>query len=52
MAAIFLSYAREDRPFAEMLARVLGSAGHDVWWDQRIDGGDEFSTEIEAELDR
>lgn len=52
MAAIFLSYAREDRRVAEMIARVLGSAGHSVWWDRRIDGGDEFSNEIEAELDR
>lgn len=52
MAAVFLSYSREDLRFAEMLARVLGSAGHEVWWDRRIDGGDEFSTEIEAELDR
>ncbi len=52
MAAIFLSYAREDRRFAEMLAGLLESAGHNVWWDRRIDGGEEFSTEIEAELDR
>lgn len=50
MARIFLSYAREDRPFAEMLARVMESAGHNVWWDRRIDGGSEFSSEIEAAL--
>jgi len=52
MAAIFLSYAREDRRFAEVLARVLEGAGHSVWWDRRIGGGEEFSAEIEAELDR
>jgi TolB-like protein len=52
MAAIFLSYAREDRAFAEILARVLEGAGHSVWWDSRIGGGEEFSAEIEAELDR
>jgi len=52
MAAIFLSYAREDRRFAEMLARVLEGAGHSLWWDRRIGGGVEFSTEIEIELDR
>ena len=52
MASIFLSYAREDRDFAKKLAHVLESAGHSVWWDSRIGGGEEFSAEIEAELDR
>ena len=52
MAAIFLSYSRVDRRFAETLAQVLEGAGHSVWWDRRIDGGDEFSAKIEAELDR
>jgi adenylate cyclase len=52
MAETFLSYAREDRAFAELLAQLLEGAGHSLWWDRRIDGGDEFSTEIEAELDR
>ena len=50
MAAIFLSYARKDRAFAEKLARVLEGAGHNVWWDRRIGGGEEFGAEIEAEL--
>src|SRR5215213_2845811 len=52
MSSIFLSYAREDRSCAERLARVLASAGHDVWWDRSLDGGEEFSAEIEAALDR
>ena len=52
MAAIFLSYAREDRSCAERLAHVLEGAGHDVWWDRRLDGGEEFSAEIEAALDK
>jgi TolB-like protein/Tfp pilus assembly protein PilF len=51
MAAIFLSYAREDRGSAEKLARVLEGAGHSVWWDRRLDSGEEFSAEIEAALD-
>ena len=50
MGQIFLSYAREDRACAEVLARTLGRAGHDVWWDQRIDSGEEFAAEIEAAL--
>lgn len=52
MGAIFLSYAREDRSCAENLARVLGAAGHYVWWDRHLDGGEEFSAEIEAALDK
>ena len=50
MGAIFLSYAREDGAFAEALARVLGEAGHDIWWDRRINSGEEFATEIEEAL--
>ena len=52
MGRIFLSYAREDRAFAERLARVLEQAGYEVWWDRHIDGGEEFAAEIEAELDK
>ena len=52
MGQIFLSYAREDRACAERLARVLETAGHDVWWDRRLEGGEEFSAEIEAELSK
>ena len=52
MGQIFLSYAREDRDCAAQLARVLEGAAHSVWWDRRIGGGEEFSAEIEAELDK
>lgn len=52
MGAIFLSYAREDRACAERLAQVLEEAGHRVWWDRRLGGGEEFSAEIEAELEK
>ncbi len=52
MAAIFLSYSREDRAFAEALTRLLEQSGHDVWWDRDIDSGSEFSGEIEAALER
>lgn len=51
MGAIFLSYAREDRTCAERLASTLAQAGHDVWWDRRLDSGEEFSDEIEAALE-
>jgi hypothetical protein len=52
MGRIFLSYCREDRGYAESLARVLESAGHTVWWDRHIDSGEEFAAEIEAELNK
>jgi TolB-like protein len=52
MGHVFLSYAREDREFAECLARVLEGAGHSLWWDRQIDSGEEFSAEIEAELEK
>ena len=50
MGHIFLSYAREDRAFAQRLAHALEQAGHEVWWDQHLDSGEEFSTEIETAL--
>ena len=45
MAAVFLCYAREDRACAEKLAHVLEAADYDVWWDRRLDGGEEFSAD-------
>lgn len=52
MGQIFLSYSHKDRNCAVQLARVLEGAGHSVWWDRRISGGEEFGAEIEAELDK
>ncbi|HUP61620.1 MAG TPA: toll/interleukin-1 receptor domain-containing protein [Thermoanaerobaculia bacterium] len=50
MAQVFLSYAREDRECAEILARALTNHGWSVWWDRLIDVGGRFSTVIEREL--
>ena len=52
MGQVFLSYARQDGLFAEKLARVLENAGHNVWWDRRLDSGEEFSAEIETALNQ
>src|ERR1051325_4121590 len=52
MADLFISYAREDRPCAEMLAEALGRRGWTVWWDRRIQVGRSFSEVIEQELGR
>ncbi|NNL87521.1 MAG: TIR domain-containing protein [Marinicaulis sp.] len=50
MADIFISYARADRNKIEKLAAALEAEGYSVWWDRQIVGGDEFSTDIEREL--
>jgi hypothetical protein len=51
MAAVFLSYSREDREQIRPLAVALERAGHEVWWDRHIVGGEEFSGAIEEHLD-
>ncbi len=50
MSDIMLSYAREDRPVAERLARALESRGWSVWWDRRIPAGKTFDETLEAAI--
>jgi adenylate cyclase len=50
VARIFLSYAREDSDAAKQLAEDVGGAGHEVWWDQHIQGGSRFSRAIDQAL--
>src|SRR5574341_1795601 len=53
MSAIFISYAREDQPRAELLTRALTGDGLDVWWDGKIQPGDpSFHRAIEKALRR
>ncbi len=52
MAAVFLSYSREDESKAKSLAHALEKAGHTVWWDRHISSGSEFSGAIEQALRR
>ncbi len=47
---LFLSYAREDRATAQLLAHALGEEGFSVWWDREIRGGRDFTEEIAANL--
>lgn len=51
MAGVFLSYSREDTGRVRPLAQALEAAGHSVWWDQHITGGDQFAHAIEQALD-
>jgi len=50
MADVFISYAREDRPFAARLAHALESGGRSVWWDREILPGRDFAELISTEL--
>jgi adenylate cyclase len=50
MGRIFLSYAREDAGSARQLAEAVGRSGHEVWWDQHIQGGSRFSRAIDQAL--
>ena len=47
---VFVSYARENRPFAEQLADALQVNGLQVWWDSNLAAGAEFTAVIEAKL--
>lgn len=51
MASVFLSYARDDVARVRPLAQALESAGHSVWWDQHIAGGQQYAEEIEQALE-
>ena len=50
MAKVFLSYSREDVAAAKHLAACIDRAGHQVWWDRKIEGGSRFTAEIDREL--
>ncbi|HEV7681941.1 MAG TPA: TIR domain-containing protein [Pyrinomonadaceae bacterium] len=50
MSDIFISYAREDRDKAELLAHVFEQQKWDVWWDKVIPPGEKFGDVIGAQL--
>ncbi len=47
---IFVSYARENRAVAALLAEGLSAHGLTVWWDSDLSAGAEFAAVIEAKL--
>ena len=51
MASLFLSYSRENVDRVAPIAAALEAAGHDVWWDRHIAGGQEFADAIEQALE-
>jgi serine/threonine-protein kinase len=52
MTDIFLSYKAEDRPRVRPLVAALEAAGHEVWWDARISGGEDWRESIAHQLDQ
>src|SRR5215468_3785597 len=50
MSDIFISYASEDRPWAEKLADTLTQHGWSVWWDRHIPVGKTFAHVIQEQL--
>lgn len=50
MADVFISYAREDRPRAEQIARGLGAMGLECFWDTEIPPGQTWADYIEGKL--
>lgn len=48
MYDIFISYKREDRSKAHLLAEALAAHGLKVWWDIELLPGDRFADEISA----
>lgn len=46
MPDVFISYASEDRLKANTLARLFSELGCEVWWDQNLTGGEEWSPTI------
>jgi sulfatase modifying factor 1 len=52
MSDIFISYARQDRPRAEGIAKALEAHGWSVWWDWNIPAGKTFRQVIQEQLDQ
>ena len=43
MGRVFLSYDHRDSERARAVAHALEKAGHQVWWDLRIRGGEQYA---------
>ncbi len=50
MSDVFISYAREDRAQAKLVAEALGRQGWSVWWDRTMPAGSRYHQVIEEAL--
>jgi TolB-like protein len=48
---LFVSYSRTDQPRALPVIDLLEANGFDVWWDGRLEGGENFLQTTEAALE-
>jgi TolB-like protein/tetratricopeptide (TPR) repeat protein len=48
---VFVSYSRADRKRALPIIRLLEEAGHAVWWDGMLEGGERFAKTTARALD-
>jgi hypothetical protein len=51
MIDVFISYAREDKPCAALIAQTLKREGLSVWWDRNIRPGEVYDLAIGEALD-
>ena len=51
LADVFLSYAKEDRARARLIAGVLESCGWSVFLDRKIAAGQDWRQTVQSELD-
>ena len=49
--AVFLSYSRKDLERARPVIALLEGAGFDVWWDGRLEGGENYLATTENRLE-
>src|SRR6476619_994577 len=50
MADVFVSYARTDKARVAPLVPAIEAQGCTAWWDPEITPGQEFDSQIEAEM--
>jgi len=50
MSDIFVSYKKTDQEFVRPIVEFLQSAGWSVWWDTRLNVGEQWDLTIEREI--
>lgn len=52
MARVFVSYSHRDRAKVTVIAQLLETAGHQVWWDRRLLPGEDITKAIDHQLEK
>ena len=48
---VFISYRRQNREIALGFADALSTAGYSVWWDENLNPGEDWSDQLQREID-